>query len=306
MGLPLLIAAFSVERPAALPRPLLQPTFDASSAAALTDELARLYPDRSPGSRSSIQATRWIQQKMALYGVDPKLNGGRVETFVDAFPATIPGKGRVTLRNAGFVVRGRSDDTIVIMAHRDDTGLGPGANDNASGTGALIELARAYVSPPGSTTQPPQPNQTILFLSTDGGSFGGLGAAHFAKHPPFGLHVLAVVNLDSIAGKGPARIEIAGDRPRSPAPSLVETAAARIAEETGSGPGRTSALGQLTDLGFPFSFYEQAPLVARGVPAINFGPGLPELAHRRDERVPVANLLKAYEVLESFLRHPGP
>ena len=268
MGLPLLIAAFSVERPAALPRPLLQPTFDASSAAELTNELARLYPDRSPGSKGSIQATRWIQQKMALYGVDSKLNGGRVETFVDSFPATIPGKGRVTLRNAGFVVRGRSDDTIVIMAHRDDTGLGSGANDNASGTGALIELARAYVSPPGSTTQPPQPNQTILFLSTDGGSFGGLGAAHFAKHPPFGLHVLAVVNLDSIAGKGPPRVELAGNQPRSPASALVETAAARITEQTGSAPGRTSALGQLIDLGFPFSLYEQAPLVGRGIPAV--------------------------------------
>ena len=63
-------------------------------------------------------------------------------------------------------------------------------------------------------------------------------------------------------------MEIAGDQPRSPAASLVATAAARIAEQTGSGPGRTSALGQLTDLGFPFSFYEQAPLVGRGVPAI--------------------------------------
>ncbi len=33
------------------------------------------------------------------------------------------------------------------MAHRDDTGAGPGANDNASGTAALIELARAYAQP---------------------------------------------------------------------------------------------------------------------------------------------------------------
>lgn len=268
MGLPLLIAAFSVERPAALPRPQLQPTFDATSAAALSDELSSRYPDRSPGSTGSLQATRWIQQKMALYGLDPKTNGGRVETFVDGFPATIPGKGRVTLRNAGFVVRGRSDDAIVITAHRDDTGVGAGANDNASGTGALIELARSYVSPPGSTTQPPQPNQTILFLSTDGGSFGGLGAKHFAEHPPLGLHVVAVLNLDSIGGAGQPRLEIAGDQPRSPAPALVETAAARIQEQSGSSPGRTSALGQLIDLGFPFSFYEQAPLVGRGIPAV--------------------------------------
>ena len=35
------------------------------------------------------------------------------------------------------------------MAHRDDSGLGAGANDNASGTAALIELARGYATPAG-------------------------------------------------------------------------------------------------------------------------------------------------------------
>jgi succinyl-diaminopimelate desuccinylase len=44
-----------------------------------------------------------------------------------------------------------------------------------------------------------------------------------------------------------------------------------------------------------------AQFAARGVPAINFGPGLPELAHRKDERVPVENLRYAHEVLGSFL-----
>ena len=48
---------------------------------------------------------------------------------------------------------GLSHKTIVVLAHRDDERLGPGANDNASGTAALIELARAYApaggAPPG-------------------------------------------------------------------------------------------------------------------------------------------------------------
>ena len=72
---------------------------------------------------------------------------------------------------------------------------------------------------------------TIVFLSTDGGSFGGLGALRFAEHPPF--HVVATINLDAIAGRGPPRIVIAGDTPRSPAASLVETAAKRVLEQTG-------------------------------------------------------------------------
>jgi succinyl-diaminopimelate desuccinylase len=45
-----------------------------------------------------------------------------------------------------------------------------------------------------------------------------------------------------------------------------------------------------------------AELTAAGVPAINFGPGLPAQAHKRDEHVPIANLVRAYRVLEAWAR----
>jgi succinyl-diaminopimelate desuccinylase len=49
-----------------------------------------------------------------------------------------------------------------------------------------------------------------------------------------------------------------------------------------------------------------AQFAERGVPALNFGPGIPELAHRPDESVPVANLDRAYETLRAFLSgEPG-
>ena len=259
VGLPLLIVAFSVERPAALPAPNLPPTFDGGAAMSLSGELSRLYPDRAPGTAGSLGATRWLIDKMRLYGFKPQ---------VDGFNATIPGRGRVLLRNVLFTAGPQNADAIVVMAHRDDSGLGAGANDNASGTAALIELARGYANPTGTATQPVGPQHRLIFLSTDGGAFGGLGAARFAQHYPDRNRVLAVVNLDSIGGKGKPRLEVAADQPRSPAPVLVESAVARITEQSGAAPGRTSALGQLTDLGFPFSLYEQAPLVGRGIPAI--------------------------------------
>ena len=260
--MPLLIAAFSVQRTdrLALAAPTTPATqFDGSSALALAQELSRLYPDRAPGSSGSLGASRWLIDRMRLYSYVPQ---------VDAFEETIPGRGRTLLRNVSFATGPADADAIVVMAHRDDSGLGAGANDNASGTAALIELARAYGRPAGAPAQASGPNHQLIFLSTDGGVFGGLGARRFVERYPDPSRIVAVVNLDSIAGRGPPRVEIAGDEPRSPAASLVATAAARIAEQTGSGPGRTSALGQLTDLGFPFSFYEQAPLVGRGVPAI--------------------------------------
>src|SRR5205823_1007590 len=80
---------------------------------------------------------------------------------------------------------------------------------NASGTAALIELARLYGST--STGSPTvRPAHTLVFLSTDGGAFGGLGAAHFAATWPFREQVVAVINLDSIAGPGRPRIQLAG------------------------------------------------------------------------------------------------
>jgi succinyl-diaminopimelate desuccinylase len=43
-----------------------------------------------------------------------------------------------------------------------------------------------------------------------------------------------------------------------------------------------------------------AELTAAGVPAVNFGPGVPAQAHTRDEHVPVANLVRAYRVIEAW------
>ena len=43
-----------------------------------------------------------------------------------------------------------------------------------------------------------------------------------------------------------------------------------------------------------------AELTAAGLPAVNFGPGQPAQAHRRDESVPVANLVRCFRVLEEW------
>jgi succinyl-diaminopimelate desuccinylase len=45
-----------------------------------------------------------------------------------------------------------------------------------------------------------------------------------------------------------------------------------------------------------------AELAAAGLPAVNFGPGSPAQAHKRDESILIANLVRAYEVLEAWAR----
>lgn len=260
VALPLLLTAFSVARPQPLPPPSLPPTFDASIAEQLARELARDYPDRSPGSSGGLGAAGWVSSQFRqLFGVDPQ---------VERFRARIPGRGRIELQNLVAVVAGASKRTIVITAHRDNSGTGPGANDNASGTGALIELARAHASVGGSTIVQTQPTYTLVFVSTDGGAFGALGAAHFAESSRYRENALAVISLDAIAGTGRPRLLIAGDTARSPSAALVRTAALRVLEQSGAEPVRAPALRQLLDLGFPFTLGEQGPFVARGIPAL--------------------------------------
>jgi MFS family permease len=261
VGLPLLVAAFSVGRAVPLPAPTVPPTFDADAAAELAIDFSKTNPERVPGTGGALGAQRWVSEKFALYGF-------RVRR--QTLQADLPGRGRVPLTNIFAVAPGPSTESpvIVVMAHRDDAGAGRGANDNASGTGALIELARPYAraetGPGGSVS----PAHTLVFLSSDGGAFGSAGAAAFAEHPAYRDRIVAVVNIDTIGGPGRPRLELAGDEPRSPAATLVETAAERVLAATGTEPRRPRALWQLVDLAFPFSLYEQAPFVARGIPAI--------------------------------------
>src|SRR2546426_9004624 len=254
VGLPLLLAAFSVARPTPLPRAFL-PAFDGEATKTLAKDLAD-KPFRYPGS---LEAADWFREQLAPYGLP---------IHTERFSAVIPGRGKVQLQNLIAEASGRSPPTIVVMAHRDNDGRGPGANDNASGTAMLIQLARAYGVPPGRPSAQLRPNNTILFVSTDGGAYGGVGAAWFAAHYPFRNDVAGVINLDSVGGSGRVRVEFNGDTPREPSGTFLQTIAARISAQTGRGPARPGALRQLIDLGFPFSLYEQAPFLTHGIAAV--------------------------------------
>jgi hypothetical protein len=262
VGIPLLAAAFSVHKAESLPapQPALPPSFDRFGALELATQLARFYPDRMPGTAGAAGAADFVRQQLAPYGL-------RVER--DRFRAKLPGHGEATLENQLVTVTGRSPDEIVVMAHRDDDGTGPGANNNASGVATLIQLARSYGSPVG--TRPVSPLHTLVFVATDGGAFGALGAKRFAEQHRG--RVVAAIDLTALAGRGPPRLVLAGTVPRLASPGLVETAALRVLEQAGRRPAHPGALGQLIDLAFPFTLYEQGPLLAHGLPALTLTSG---------------------------------
>jgi hypothetical protein len=262
VAVPLLVAAFSVGRPDPLPEPRLRPFFDQTTAVQFATEFTRRFPDRSPGSPGAREAAAWVEARFRDYEFSVERQ---------AFTADVPGRGRERFVNVVAVApRGlrplvRSQEVIVVMAHRDNLGVSPGANDNASGTAALLELARDV----GTASLA----HTFVFVSTDGGALGGLGAEEFARSSRHADRVVAVVDLDAIGGPDPPRVAFAGDNSRVPSPTLLATAEASIRRQTGAAPLRATAAEQLLDLAFPFSLYGQAPFVARGIPAVTITTG---------------------------------
>jgi hypothetical protein len=256
VALPLLLLAFTVTRPSALPRPILPQTFDGQAAATAANALetdpqyaARVRP---PGSNGDDTAAVWFHDQMAALGLEARY---------EDFDATIPGVGATRLRNVLAVVPGRSPQTIVVLAHRDNGVNGLELHrDNAAATAALVQIAQRYTRV--------KPEHTLVFLSTDGGVAGGLGARDFVDHAPEARDVVAAVNLDTIATSGRPSLEMSGPGPHSPSPTLLGSAIARLTDQAHVTPGRTSLFGQLFDLAFPFSLYEQWPFLRHGISAI--------------------------------------
>ena len=258
VAVPVLVAAFSLATPIPLQEPRLPPSFDGTTAFQFSREFVRLFPDRRPGSSGSAKAREWVAARLRDY---------KFTVAPQEFTADVPGLGKQRFVNliATSPLRpeqelARSQQTIVIMAHRDNLGGSPGANDNGSGTGALLELARDI----GNSSLA----HSVILLSEDGGAYGSLGAAEFAGDADLSDQVAAVIDLDAIAGNGSPRLEIAGETPRMPGATLVATAQSAIAAQSDREVMRPSAGEQLIDLAFPFTLYGQGPFIAQGIPAL--------------------------------------
>ncbi|MGH9627703.1 MAG: M28 family peptidase [Bryobacteraceae bacterium] len=112
----------------------------------------------------------------------------------------------VTLRNVIGVLPGSDpelkDTYIILSAHYDHIGLADpakddrvfnGANDNASGTASLIEVASALAS------SNARPKRSIVFLAYFGEEKGLLGSQYYARNPVFPLEkTVAQINLEQL------------------------------------------------------------------------------------------------------------
>src|SRR5207302_9983445 len=75
------------------------------------------------------------------------------------------------------------------------------ADDDASGTTAVLELARGLAAQP-------KPRRTVIFALFGSEEAGGLGSTYFREHPPVPLHnISALVELEMIGRPDPAVAE---------------------------------------------------------------------------------------------------
>ncbi len=136
-------------------------------------------------------------------------------------------------RNVLGMLRGSGEtaETIVVTAHYDHLGQRPadttkeepldtynGADDNASGTAAIIELARRFANGP-------RPRRNILFFACSAEELGLVGSRYFVAHPTIReSEIIANVNFDMIGRYREEEFEVSGTGTAKEFPELVKAA----------------------------------------------------------------------------------
>ena len=106
--------------------------------------------------------------------------------------ATLAQVRNVVARLPGTDPTGR----VFLVAHYDSVQVGPGGNDDAAGTAALLEVARAL-------TAGPAPRNDIVFVLTDAEEACLCGAQAFAAEHPLAAEGGVVLNLEARGSTGP-------------------------------------------------------------------------------------------------------
>lgn len=166
---------------------------------------------RAIGSLGEVAAANYLSDRFAQIGVDPKGTDGYFQEFTVSKPSNPheeavfgTGDDGITGRNVIGYIDHQAEKTIVIGAHFDHLGYGSagslhrgdsaihnGADDNASGTAALLALAELL------KTKPYQSN--FLFIGFSGEENGLWGSNYFVKNPTIQLDsVNYMINMDMV------------------------------------------------------------------------------------------------------------
>lgn len=286
---------------------------DAAVAAAATiaapdmrERIALLASDEMGGratpSPGLEKAAAYLAREFERLGLEPGGDGG---SFLQRYPLSLDeaqseGARLRTARppNVVAILPGRDPDLrrtyVVLSAHMDHVGVGPpdaagdsiynGADDDASGTAALVEIAEAFAA------LPEPPARSLVFLAVSGEERGLLGSRWFSDYPPMPItSIVANLNIDMIARNAPDSIVVIGQEYSSLGPLVREVATRR--EELG-----------LTVIADPwpeerfFFRSDHFSFARKEIPALFFFAGTHEDYHRPSDEVERIDPRKASRV----------
>ncbi len=195
-----------------------------------------------------------------------------------------------------------ASEWVVVTAHYDAQGVHRpdiygdsifnGANDNASGTAALLEVARAF----GRLASAPA--RSVAFVAVAGEELWLVGSWWFVEHPPAGMtDLVANVNLDMVGGNLPAQLYDFGE-----IWSSVGAAARATAEHH---PELGLQLVGLANEDRGFERSDQFPFAWAGIPAVFLNGGTDPTYHTYSDEAPTINDEKVSRVarLTLYLAH---
>jgi Iap family predicted aminopeptidase len=208
---------------------------DVTTVANVRQELGVLAADsmmgRRTGTAGARSAARYIADRMRSIGIEPAGDDGFIQTIPlarvttaqgrtryvaiesQAMRDTIPAANIVNDANVVGIIRGVDpalrDEVVVVGAHYDHIGVGNpvdgdsinnGADDDASGVVAVLEIARALKAGPA-------PKRTVVFAAFTGEEVGGVGSRWYLANPVRPLdrtvaqmQVEMIARPDSLAG----------------------------------------------------------------------------------------------------------
>lgn len=160
------------------------------------------------------------------------------------------------------------NEYVVFTAHADHLGISVpvngdaiynGAGDNASGTSALIEIARAF------TRLPQPPRRSLLFIAVTGEEEGLLGSDYYAHNPTVPMsQIVANVNMDEVSFLYDFKDIVPLGGEHSSLGAVAEDVARHMGLEVSPDPAPEEVYFVRSD---QYSFVEQ------GVPSIYIGEG---------------------------------
>jgi Zn-dependent M28 family amino/carboxypeptidase len=133
------------------------------------------------------RASQHLRDAFERLHLEPAFQGSYFQSIPSLLASASPDQPSFIGRNVGALLPGTDpalrNEWVVLSAHFDHLGkVGPrwypGADDNASGVAALLEIAEHFA------LQKVKPRRTVVFVAFDQEEAGLLGSSYFARHPP--------------------------------------------------------------------------------------------------------------------------